>query len=102
MAVAEAQPSAEAPTPVVAPAAEQAAAPAPQAAQATPAPAEEPPATTVAEAAADGLSNRELAEALFLSPKTVEYHLGNAYRKLQVKGRAELARRIREQSESLR
>ena len=52
----------------------------------------------VAEAAAEGRSNREVAEALFLSPKTVEYHLGNAYRKLEIKGRAELTRRLREQA----
>jgi DNA-binding CsgD family transcriptional regulator len=41
--------------------------------------------------AADGLSNPEIAQALFVSPKTVEYHLHNAYRKLGVRGRAELA-----------
>jgi DNA-binding CsgD family transcriptional regulator len=48
----------------------------------------------VAAAAAEGMSNREVAEALFLSPRTVEYHLGNAYRKLGVHGRGALARRL--------
>ena len=48
----------------------------------------------VAESVADGHSNREVAEALFLSPRTVEYHLGNVYRKLGVHGRAGLARRL--------
>jgi DNA-binding CsgD family transcriptional regulator len=41
-----------------------------------------------------GLTTREAAAALFLSPKTVEFHLGNAYRKLRVRSRAELVRRV--------
>ena len=45
----------------------------------------------VARMVAEGASNREAAAALFLSPKTVEYHLGNIYRKLGVRRRAELA-----------
>ena len=40
---------------------------------------------------ADGLTTREAAAALFLSPKTIEYHLRNIYRKLVVSSRAELA-----------
>jgi DNA-binding CsgD family transcriptional regulator len=48
----------------------------------------------VAQAVAAGRSNREVAEALFLSPKTVEYHLGNVYRKLGVTGRGALTRRL--------
>ena len=43
---------------------------------------------------AKGNTNREAAAALFLSPKTVEYHLGNTYRKLGVRSRAELVRRV--------
>lgn len=40
---------------------------------------------------ADGHRNREVAAALFLSPKTVERHLTVAYRKLDVRSRTELA-----------
>jgi DNA-binding CsgD family transcriptional regulator len=41
---------------------------------------------------AQGMTNREAAAALFLSPKTIEYHLGQIYRKLDVRGRSQLAR----------
>lgn len=40
--------------------------------------------------AAAGMSNPEIARALFVVPKTVETHLSRAYRKLGVSGRAEL------------
>ena len=40
---------------------------------------------------AEGASNREAAAQLFLSPKTIEAHLGHAYRKLGVHNRAQLA-----------
>jgi DNA-binding CsgD family transcriptional regulator len=46
----------------------------------------------VALAVGGGATNREAAEALFLSPKTIEYHLGHVYRKLGVRSRTELAR----------
>lgn len=39
-----------------------------------------------------GLTNREAAAALFLSPKTVERHLSSIYRKRGVRSRTELAR----------
>jgi len=39
---------------------------------------------------ADGKTTREAAAALFLSPKTIEYHLRNAYRKLAIHSRDEL------------
>jgi DNA-binding CsgD family transcriptional regulator len=39
---------------------------------------------------ADGRTTRESAAALFLSPKTVEYHLHNVYRKLGIGSRSEL------------
>ncbi len=45
----------------------------------------------VAQMAAEGLSNAELAQALFVTRKTVETHLGHAYRKLEVSSRADLA-----------
>ena len=43
---------------------------------------------------ARGSTNREAAAALFLSTKTVEFHLGNTYRKLAVRSRSELVRRM--------
>jgi DNA-binding CsgD family transcriptional regulator len=43
---------------------------------------------------ARGATNREAAAALFLSPKTIEFHLGNVYRKLAVRSRTELVRRV--------
>ncbi|HEV2376910.1 MAG TPA: helix-turn-helix transcriptional regulator [Streptosporangiaceae bacterium] len=39
---------------------------------------------------AEGRTTRETAAALFLSPKTVEYHLHNIYRKLAIGSRQEL------------
>jgi DNA-binding CsgD family transcriptional regulator len=44
----------------------------------------------VAGLAAEGLSNREIAQSLFVSLKTVEMHLSRAYRKLDLKSRTEL------------
>jgi DNA-binding CsgD family transcriptional regulator len=41
---------------------------------------------------AEGLTNREAAERLFVSVKTVEFHLGAVFRKLGVRSRTELAR----------
>jgi DNA-binding CsgD family transcriptional regulator len=41
--------------------------------------------------AATGQSNRAIAASLFITPKTVEYHLRNCYRKLDIKTRDELA-----------
>jgi DNA-binding CsgD family transcriptional regulator len=45
----------------------------------------------VAEIAAQGATNREIAQSLFLSEKTVEAHLGRAYRKLGIRSRGRLA-----------
>lgn len=44
----------------------------------------------VAELAASGLTNRQVAQAAFMSPKTVEAYLGRVYRKLGIRSRAEL------------
>jgi DNA-binding CsgD family transcriptional regulator len=49
----------------------------------------------VAELAAERLTNREIADTLFVAVRTVESHLSNAYRKLGVQTRAELAARLR-------
>jgi DNA-binding CsgD family transcriptional regulator len=46
----------------------------------------------VAELAATGVTNREMAAALFISPKTVEATLSRIYRKLNIRSRAELGR----------
>jgi DNA-binding CsgD family transcriptional regulator len=40
---------------------------------------------------ARGATNREAGTALFLSPKTIEFHLGRVYRKLGIRSRTELA-----------
>ena len=48
----------------------------------------------VAELAASGMTNRDVAAALFISPKTVEANLARIYRKLGIKSRAELGRVI--------
>ena len=42
---------------------------------------------------ARGLTNREVGAALFLSHKTVEFHLGRIFRKLGMRSRAELIAR---------
>jgi DNA-binding CsgD family transcriptional regulator len=42
--------------------------------------------------ATEGKTNRQIAATMFLSPKTVEFHLSRAYRKLGVSSRAELIR----------
>ncbi|MGZ8733556.1 MAG: AAA family ATPase [Acidimicrobiia bacterium] len=43
---------------------------------------------------ANGATSREAAASLFLSPRTVEYHLGKIYRKLGLRSRSDLVRRI--------
>jgi DNA-binding CsgD family transcriptional regulator len=48
----------------------------------------------VAQLAASGLTNREVATSLLVSPKTVEAHLARAYRKLGIRSRAELGARM--------
>jgi DNA-binding CsgD family transcriptional regulator len=45
----------------------------------------------IAELVASGRTNREVAAALFLSPKTDEWNLSKVYRKLRVRSRSELA-----------
>ena len=48
----------------------------------------------VAELAAAGLTNRNVAAQLFISPKTVEANLARVYRKLGINSRAELGARL--------
>ena len=48
--------------------------------------------TRVALLVAQGMTNREVATSLFLSPKTVEHHLGSVLRKRGLRSRTELAR----------
>jgi DNA-binding CsgD family transcriptional regulator len=48
----------------------------------------------VADLAVGGRSNREIAQILYVTPKTVEVHLSNAYRKLSIRSRQELARAL--------
>jgi DNA-binding CsgD family transcriptional regulator len=48
---------------------------------------------------ARGMTNREVGAALFLSHKTIEFHLGRIYRKLKMHSRAELIRRFARQAE---
>ena len=50
----------------------------------------------VAGLAADGLANKEIASALFITVRTVEEHLKNAYAKLGIRSRTQLARRLSE------
>ena len=48
----------------------------------------------VAMVVADGATNSEAAARLFLSAKTIEYHLSNVYRKLGIRSRSQLARAL--------
>jgi DNA-binding CsgD family transcriptional regulator len=49
----------------------------------------------VAELAANGMSNPEIAQALFVSRRTVETHLGHSYAKLDIRSREQLADQLK-------
>jgi DNA-binding CsgD family transcriptional regulator len=51
---------------------------------------------------AGGMTIREAAAALFLSPKTIDYHLRHVYQKLDIHSREELARVLTEQTAAAR
>jgi DNA-binding NarL/FixJ family response regulator len=46
----------------------------------------------IVDVAADGATNPQIAQSLFITTKTVETHLANAYRKLGIRSRRELTR----------
>jgi DNA-binding CsgD family transcriptional regulator len=48
----------------------------------------------IAELAGEGGSNRDIAQALFITPKTVENHLGRVYKKLAINSRDELPAKL--------
>ncbi len=50
----------------------------------------------IAVMAAEGLANRDIAQALFVTLRTVEMHLSNAFRKLGVSSRTQLAAALAE------
>ena len=52
----------------------------------------------VAELAADGLTNREIAQALFVTMRTVEGHLTQVFRKLDLSSREQLAGALAEEA----
>jgi DNA-binding CsgD family transcriptional regulator len=54
----------------------------------------------VVELAAAGQTNRQIANALFITVKAVEWHLSNAYRRLGISGRAELSQALAARAEA--
>lgn len=52
----------------------------------------------VAQMATEGQTNREIAQALFVTPKTVETHLSHVYRKLGIQARSQLPAAMSESS----
>jgi DNA-binding NarL/FixJ family response regulator len=44
--------------------------------------------------AAEGMTNREVAQALFVTEKTIENHLRSVFRKLEIGSRTQIARAL--------
>jgi DNA-binding NarL/FixJ family response regulator len=55
----------------------------------------------VARLACDGLSNPEIGARLFISPRTVSYHLSNAFTKLGISSRSQLHRVLPSDSDTI-
>jgi DNA-binding CsgD family transcriptional regulator/tetratricopeptide (TPR) repeat protein len=55
----------------------------------------------VAALAADGMTNRQIAETLFVTEKTVELHLSATYKKLDIKSRSQLPKSLAESARSV-
>ena len=53
----------------------------------------------IAEMATSGMTNREIAQALFVTPKTVEMHLHHVFRKLGIGSRTQLSGALVERAE---
>jgi DNA-binding CsgD family transcriptional regulator len=54
----------------------------------------------IARLAVEGRSNPEIAQGLFVTRKTVEFHLSNAYRKLDIHSREDLAEALRSETKN--
>ncbi len=54
----------------------------------------------VAGMAAEGMTNRDIAQALFVTPRTVEVHLSSVYRKLEINSRSQLPQALAEPVEA--
>jgi DNA-binding CsgD family transcriptional regulator len=54
----------------------------------------------IANLVSEGKTNRDIAATLFVSPKTVEFHLTRVYRKLEIHSRTELVRRLSRENDA--